>query len=299
MNRHLILAAVLAAACASTRQPGFETADEAVRQLVQALRTDDLARAEEILGEGGADILYSGDEVADANGRKEFVRLYDEKNRLEPRSDGTMTLCVGEIDWPLPGPVVRSGDVWVFDAAAGREEILDRRIGKNELNAIQVCLAYCDAQSEYAMEDRDGDGVREYAQRFRSSPGKKDGLYWPAKDGEPQSPLGEFAAEAVKEGYGGREGEGPRPYHGYYYRILTSQGPTANGGAHAYVVRGDMIGGFALVAYPAEYGNSGVMTFVVNYDGKVFEKDLGDETEKVAEAMKSFDPDATWKAAPE
>jgi hypothetical protein len=240
MNRHLILAAVLAAACASTRQPGFETADEAVRQLVQALRTDDLARAEEILGEGGADILYSGDEVADANGRKEFVRLYDEKNRLEPRSDGTMTLCVGEIDWPLPGPVVRSGDVWVFDAAAGREEILDRRIGKNELNAIQVCLAYCDAQSEYAMEDRDGDGVREYA-----------------------------------------------------------QGPTANGGAHAYVVRGDMIGGFALVAYPAEYGNSGVMTFVVNYDGKVFEKDLGDETEKVAEAMKSFDPDATWKAAPE
>lgn len=300
MNRHLILLAVLAAACASTKQPAFGTAEEAARELVEALRAEDLPRAEAILGEGGEEILYSGDDVADRNGRKEFVRLYDEKHRMEKRPDGAMTLCIGEIDWPVPAPLVRSSDQWVFDGVAGQEEILDRRIGKNELDAAQVCLAYCDAQREYALRDRDGDGVLEYARKFRSSPGAQDGLFWHAKEGEPQSPLGEFAAQAVKEGYrGGSEGEGPRPYHGYYYRILESQGPNAQGGEHTYLAGDSMIGGFALVAYPAEYGNSGIMTFVVSYEGTVYEKDLGDDTEKTAEEMTVFDPDPSWKPVPE
>lgn len=297
MNRNVILLAILAASCAShPERPGFETPDEAARQLTQALRTEDLAKAEEILGEGGQDLLYSGDEVADKSGRKEFVRLYDEKHRLEQVNDRTMTLCIGEIDWPVPVPIIRSGETWVFDTEAGREEILNRRIGRNELGTIQVCLACCDAQREYGMQDRDGDGVLEYAQRFRSSAGKQDGLYWAVNEGEPLSPLGELAAQAVTEGYGGRkEAEGPQPYHGYYYRILKSQGAKASGGSCDYMVRDDMIGGFALVAYPAEYGNSGVMTFVVNYEGAVFQKDLGDDTAKAAEGMAKFDPDPSWK----
>ncbi|MFI5401909.1 MAG: DUF2950 domain-containing protein [Planctomycetota bacterium] len=282
-------------ACSSRSGAQFETPDEASRQLVAALRADNIVEVEVILGPESQEILDSGDPVADRNGRQEFVRLYDEKHRLEPVDDRKVTLCIGEIDWPVPVPIVKSGDIWVFDTAAGREEVFNRRIGKNELNAIQVCLAYCDTQREYYAQDRDGDGILEYAQKFKSSPGKQDGLYWPAKEGEPQSPLGEFAAKAVKEGYGGaKEGEGPQPYHGYYYRILKAQGANAPGAAQDYVVKGHMIGGFALVAYPSEYGNSGVMTFVVSYEGKVHQKDLGEDTPKAAEAMTGFDPDASW-----
>ncbi len=301
MNRSAFLLAALLAACATPKeQPGFETADEAARQMVQALRTDNLVQAEEFLGEGSAELLHSGDDVADRNGRAEFVRLYDEKHRLEQVNETTMTLCIGEIDWPVPIPIVKSGEIWVFDTAAGREEMLNRRIGRNELNAIQVCLAYCDAQREYGAADHDGDGVLEYARAFRSSPGKHDGLYWPVKEGEPSSPLGELAAQAVKEGYGGKTGDdGPHPYHGYYYRILTSQGRHAAGGAYSYMVKDQMIGGYALVAYPAEYGNSGVMSFQVDHDGTVFQKDLGDDTANAAEAMKTFDPDPSWKAVSE
>ncbi|HEX5135663.1 MAG TPA: DUF2950 domain-containing protein [Planctomycetota bacterium] len=289
--------ALLAAACASKKQPGFENADEAARQLVQALRENDVKRAEEILGPGSEDLLNSGDEVADRNGRQKFVELYDEKHRLEQDAPDRCTLCVGEIDWPLPMPIIRSGDVWVFDTAAGADELINRRIGRNELGTIQVCLAYCDAQREYFEADRNGDGVLEYAQKIKSSEGKQDGLFWPAAEGEPQSPLGDLAAQAVKEGYGGNDPDsGPHPYHGYFYRILTGQGSHAQGGAFSYVAGGHMIGGFALVAYPAEYGNSGVMSFIVDHDGAVFQKDLGDDTDKIAEAMKSFDPDPTWKA---
>jgi hypothetical protein len=181
---------------------------------------------------------------------------------------------------------------------AGKEELLNRRIGRNELNTIQSCLAYVDAQREYAMKDRDSNKVREYAQRFGSTKGKKDGLYWEAKEGEEQSPLGPIAAQAVREGYTGRKtGDKPAPYHGYFYRILKAQGKNAQDGAYDYVVNGKMIGGFALVAYPAEYGASGIMTFIVNHDGVVYEKDLGKETSKTASAMTKFDPDKTWKKA--
>jgi len=298
--RSLIVLAVLLAACASRKQPGFETPDEAARQITQALRTENLQEAEEILGPEAKDLLSSGDEVADRNGRKKFVELYDEKHRIEMKNENTAILCIGEIDWPCPIPIIRSGDVWVFDTAAGREEILDRRIGRNELDTIQVCLAYCDAQREYYETDHDGNGVLEYAQKVRSSPGKQDGLYWKAAEGQPQSPLGELAAKAVAEGYGGNpSSEEPQPYHGYYYRILKAQGSHAKGGAFSYMAQDKMIGGFALVAYPADYGNSGVMTFIVDHDGVVFQSDLGDDTQKDAQAMTSFDPDSSWKACPE
>jgi hypothetical protein len=301
IRRSLILLAALAAACASRKQPGFETADEAARQLVQALRTDDVKQAEEILGPESKDLLSSGDPVADKNGREKFVQLYDQKHRMEKVDDSTMTLCIGDIDWPVPIPIVRSGDVWTFDTAAGRDELINRRIGKNELSTIQVCLAYCDAQREYYATEHDGDNIHEYAQKFRSSPGKHDGLYWPAAEGEPQSPLGELAAKAVAEGYGGNKSAdaGPQPYHGYYYRILKAQGSHAKGGAFSYLAHDRMIGGFALVAYPADYGNSGVMTFCVDHEGKVFQKDLGDDTPKTAKAMTEYDPDDTWQACPD
>jgi hypothetical protein len=217
-------------------------------------------------------------------------------NKLVNENDMKVILHVGNGDWPFPIPVVKKGDHWLFDTMAGKEEILNRRIGRNELNAIQVCLAYVDAQREYVLKDRDGDKLLEYAQKFISREGEKNGLYWEAKEGEPQSPLGPLIAKAAGEGYAGRKPGGKRnPYHGYYYRILKAQGKNAPGGEYDYMVSGKMIGGFALVAYPAEYGNSGVMTFIVNHDGVVYEKDLGKDTEKIATAMKKFNPDRTWK----
>jgi len=189
---------------------------------------------------------------------------------------------------------VKKGEKWYFDAAAGKEEILNRRIGRNELSVIDVVHAYVDAQREYESEDRDDDGVQEFAQKVMSDEGKKDGLFWPAKEGEESSPLGPFAAEAVKEGYRKKEG-GPTPYHGYYYKILTKQGKSAPGGEYDYVVNGNMILGYALIAYPADYGNSGIMTFIVNQDDIVYEKDLGPDTGKMAGSMEAYDPDETWE----
>ena len=221
-------------------------------------------------------------------------------NKLEKETDKKVTLVVGNQEWPFPIPIVKKGETWVFDTKAGNEELLNRRIGRNELNTIQTCLAIVDAQREYAMKDRDSDKLLEYAQKFWSTPGKKDGLYWEAKEGEAQSPLGPLAARAVEEGYDGRKpGDKPMPYHGYFYRILKAQGKNAPGGAYDYVVRGKMIGGFALVVFPAEYGASGIMTFIVNHDGVVYQKDLGKETGKIAKAMTKFDPDKTWKKVEE
>ena len=227
-----------------------------------------------VLGAGGEDIVSSGDKVADESARKGFVESYDAKHRVEIKGERKAVLIVGDKDYPFPIPLerVKSG-LWSFDTVEGRNEILYRRIGRNELDAIQTSLAYVDAQNEYAAKDRTGAGVGVYAQRFISEAGKKDGLYWPAAQGGAESPLGELFADASREGY--KTGQGRSPYHGYFYKILTKQGPAAPGGATNYIVDGKMTGGFALVAYPAEYRNSGVMTFIVNYAGTVFQKNLG------------------------
>ena len=281
---------------AEGRQKTFKSPEEAVKALAEAVKGSDTKKLLAILGPKGKELILSGDEVADKTGREHFVKAYEEMNKLVNESDTRVILHVGNGDWPFPIPVVKKGEYWLFDTIAGREEILNRRIGRNELNAIQVCLAYVDAQREYVLKERDGDKVLEYAQRFISRKGEKNGLYWEAKEGEEQSPLGPLTAKAAKEGYTGKKPLGKRtPYHGYYYRILKSQGKNAAGGEYDYVVNGKMIGGFALVAYPAEYGDSGIMTFIVNQDGVVYEKDLGKDTEEIATAMKKFDPDQTWK----
>jgi hypothetical protein len=278
-------------------QKSFATAEEAVKTAIAAARSNSDKDLLAIFGTQAKDLLSSGDPVADKERRANFLAAYDQKNRLVAEGESTI-LVIGNNDWPFPIPLAKRAEGWVFDAAKGREEILNRRIGQNELDAIQVSLAYVDAQREYARKDRDGDGLLEYAATFRSASGKKNGLYWEAKAGEETSPLGPFAARAVKEGYGqSKPADKPAPYRGYYYRILSGQGKDAQGGAYSYLVKGNMIGGFALVAYPAEYGNSGVTTFIVNHDGKVFQKDLGKNTAAVASAMKEYNPDKTWAEA--
>jgi len=286
----------IAADVKQVKQKSFQSPEEAAKALFDALKAGDTKELLVIFGPAGKEIISSGDEVADKAARGRFVKAYEVMNKLEKETDKKVTIVIGNHDWPFPVPIVKKGETWVFDTMAGKEELLNRRIGKNELNTIQVCLAIVDAQREYALKDRDGDGLLEYAQEFRSTAGKKDGLYWQAKEGEEKSPLGELAAKAVKEGYSrGKPGQGPQPYHGYYYKILKTQGKNAPGGAYDYLVKGQMIGGFALVAYPAEYGASGIMTFIVNHDGVVYEKDLGKETAKIAGAMSKYDPDQIWK----
>ena len=245
-----------------------------------------------VLGPDGVDIVSSGDPVADATTREKFVAAYDAKHQITMEGDNKAIVVIGQEDFPLPIPLVRKDGAWRFDTEAGREEILFRRIGKNELDAIQSSLAYVDAQNEYAEKDRTGAGKGLYAQRIVSSAGKKDGLYWPDAQNNDTSPLGELIAKATTQGY--RTGGGRTPYHGYYFKILTEQGAAAPGGELDYVVKGKMIGGFALVAYPAEYRNSGVMTFIVNHTGTVYEKDLGPNTAKLAERMTAYNPDGTW-----
>lgn len=255
----LAIVALLAVALASPAkaQQSFKTPEEAVEALASASKSGDRKSVLTVLGPGADDLVSSGDEVADAADRKRVLEAYDVKHQIVREGTDKAILLVGNEEWPFPIPLVRKGDSWQFDTAAGRDEILFRRIGRNELSAIQTCLAYVDAQDEYAEKGVAGTGV--YAQRIISTPGKKDGLYWPAQGSEDESPLGELAAAASTEGY--RIGQQRTPYHGYYYKILTRQGPSAAGGELDYIVRGKMIGGYALVAYPAEYGNSGVMTF--------------------------------------
>jgi len=279
---------------ATAQQKTFASAADAVKAAITAAKSNDDKELLAIFGAQAKDLISSGDPVADKQRRAQFIKAFDEKNRLAVEGENTIVV-IGKNEWPFPIPLVKKGESWVFDTAKGREEVLNRRIGDNELSAIQVSLAYFDAQREYAKKDRDGDGLVEYAQKIRSDPGKKNGLYWDAKAGEELSPLGPLAVRAVKEGYGqGKPSDKPAPFYGYYYRILTAQGKDAPGGAYSYVVKGNMIGGFALVAYPAEYGNSGVMTFIVNHEGKVFQKDLGKNTAATAGAMKEYNPDSTW-----
>jgi hypothetical protein len=285
--------------CSTPSAQRFDTADNAVNTLVSALRSDNVDDLHRILGPDADDLLDSGDSVADTNGRKEFLKLYDEKHTLKPDGEDSMTLEIGSTAWPLPIPVTKDEKGWYFDTATGLDEMLSRRIGRNELSAIQVCLAICDAEKEYASADLDGNGWREYAQKFNSDPGMKNGLYWPPVQGQPDSPLGELVAEATSQGYLPRPDgvEGPRPYHGYYYRVLTAQGDDAPGGAMSYIVQGHMIGGFAVIAWPAEYANSGLKSFMISHHGIVYEKDLGDDTDKIARAMKEYNPGAGWTAA--
>lgn len=271
----------------------FASPDQAAAALVAALRGGDTARVQKVLGLASPRLISSGDPVADRQARERFLTAFDQAHTIVAQGDDRAILTVGEDDWPFPIPAVRTGAGWRFDAKAGEQEIINRRIGDNELSAIEVCLAYVDAQHDYATKDRNDDGFLEYAQRFVSRPGMHDGLYWPATDGEEESPIGPLMARARAEGYAKTEGK-PTPYHGYYYRILTAQGPHAPGGALNYMVRGHLIGGFALVAYPAQYGASGIMTFIVNHDGEVFQKDLGPDTAKIAKAMTRYDPDPSW-----
>jgi hypothetical protein len=282
---------VFAPASGANAQQSFKTPEEAAAALASAAKSGDRGGLLTVLGRGSADILFSGDPVDDAATRQRFVTAYDAKSTIATEGDSKAVLIIGSDDFPFPIPLVRKDGAWRFDTAAGREEILLRRIGRNELNAIQTSLAIVDAQHEYAEKGIGGPGV--HAQRIVSQPGKKDGLYWPAQSGADESPLGELAAAASAAGYQARQQR--QPYHGYFYKILTRQGANAPGGALDYVVRGKMIGGFALVAYPAEYGRSGIMTFVVNHQGVVYQKDLGPNTGRLAIAMTAFNPDKTWQ----
>ena len=297
----IVMAAVLiaitgyeaTALAAKLQQKTFKSPDAAVKALVDATRANDVQALEALFGPGSKDIISSGDDVDDARGRQMFVKAYDDAHRLEKTGNNKRILYVGKDDWPMPVPIVKTGKRWQFQTEEGRQEILSRRIGKNELGAIQSCLAIVDAEKEYATLDRDNNQLLEYARKLESEKGKRDGLYWEAAPGEPLSPLGPLVARATAEGY--KNAEQMSPYHGYFFRIITAQGENANGGAYSYIVNGNMIGGFAIVAYPALYRASGVKTFIVNHEGVVYEKDLGPETAKLAVAIAVFDPDKSWK----
>jgi hypothetical protein len=280
----------------SAEAQNFPTPDDAAKALVEAARSDDPKQIVALFGSHGSGLLSSGDEVEDKNNRSDFVTLAQEKMTVEKIGEDRAIVHVGNTDWPFPIPLVKKGDSWQFDAEQGRQEILNRRIGRNELSTLGAIRGYEEAQFDYAISDRDGDGVSEYAQKLQSDPGKYDGLFWEPEDGQPQSPLGPLFAEARAEGYKAKGGTGkPSPYHGYYYRILTRQGGNVPGGKYDYIINGNMIAGFALVAFPAQYGSSGIMTFVVNQQGKIFQKDLGPKTPEIVGKMKEYNPDSTWE----
>jgi DUF2950 family protein len=286
--------------CLGASQETFASPDEAVKALVGALKAVDAKALSAIFGPGSKDLVSSGDPIADKTDYERFINLFEQKSKLGEADANKVVLYVGNEGWPFAIPIVKKDGAWRFDTDEGSEEILARRIGRNELSVIQTCLAYVDAQREYALKDRDSGGLPAYAQKFMSDPGKKDGLYWETKEGDEQSPLGPLVAVAQEQGYTGRQsGNKPVPYHGYYYRIIKAQGKNARGGSYDYVVKGKMIGGFALVAYPARYGSSGIMTFTVNHDGVVYQEDLGENTKKAALAMDRFNPDNTWKKVEE
>ena len=282
---------------ASTRpavaQSTYASPEEAAKALADAMRTDERKLIWRVLGPGASKFVRSGDPVQDEEAREAFVAAYDKSVKFERTGDTRATLLVGPGEFPFPYPLVAKNGRWQFDARQGNEQVLDRRIGRNELAAIKVCLAYVDAQREYATRDRDGNGLLEYAQKLTSTPGARDGLYWETAAGEPPSPLGPLTANARGQGYV-RNGTG-NPYHGYNYKILTGQGKDAAGGAYDYIVNGRMIGGFALVAYPARWGGSGVMTFICNHDGVVYERNLGKDTVATASAMTVYNPGAGWE----
>jgi len=278
------------------KQKAFGSPEDAMKALAEAAQAGNMKGMMVILGPEGEDIISSGDAVADKDTQERFVKAYQEKVDFVKEKEGRVSIIIGNDNWPFPIPIVKRGEGWVFDTKAGREEVLSRRIGRNELNAIQVCGAYVEAQREYASTDRERDGIIQYAQKVISDPYRRNGLYWEVGEGEIESPLGPFIAQATEKGYT-KKGDKPIPYHGYYYKILKGQGMSAPGGSYKYVINGHMVAGFALVAWPAEYGVSGVTTFVVNQNGMVYEKDLGPKTEAVAKTMTLYNPDRTWRRA--
>ncbi len=284
------------AASAKVRQDSFSSPAKAVNGLVEAVKSNDTKALKHILGPDAEKLITSGDPVTDQAGRDRFIELYNEKNQLEQKGSNRAVLSLGKDDFPFPFPLVRKGRMWVFDTRAGSREILNRRIGRNELAVMDVLKAYLDAQREYARKDHDGNGVLEFARKLNSTSGKQDGLYWEVKEGEEPSPFGLLMAKADCEGYGKQfRAAPPEPYHGYYFKVLTKQGKNAEGGAFDYLTNDKMVLGFALVAYPARYRASGVMTFIVNQGGAIYQKDLGKTTARIATEMTRFDPDKSWK----
>ena len=272
-------------------QRTFSTPAAASEALYTAAKANDEKELLEIFGPGGKEILYSGDDAEDAKSRATFVHVYEEMHRLVEEPNGTVILYIGARNWPVPIPIVNQRNVWYFDTEAGKQEILFRRIGRNEISAIQTCQQLAAAEKEFLQERH------EYAQKIFSDEGQQNGLYWQVAEGQADSPIGPLVAQAVAEGYAKDARGAPVPYHGYYFHILTSQGKNSPDGAKSYIIDGKMTGGFAFVAYPAEYRSSGVETFLVGMDGVVFEKDLGNETEAIAGSMKQFNPDSTWRRA--
>jgi len=295
----LILACLLVTPIApaeeTAAQQVFPSPGAAASALVAAGKADDMKTLSSILGPDADQVLASGDPVADKNARNDFVSRYQEMHRLAYDDHGRVILYVGAENWPVPIPLVKKNDGWVFDMAAGKEELLSRRVGRNELFTINVLEDLADAQTEYAGEPRDGESADQFAQKILSDTGKRNGLYWETSEGQPESPIGPLVASASAEGYRKDGGGNPIPFHGYYYKILTGQGKNAPGGAKNYLVNGKMTNGFAFLAYPAEYRSSGVMTLMINHDGVIVQKDLGPNTVKLASAITEFNPDKTWQ----
>ena len=272
----------------------FSSAAEASRALFLAAQAGDPRALLEIFGPDGKEIVSSGDPVEDKNSRDQFVWKYQEMKRLVKEPDGTMRLYIGAENWPLPIPLVNHNDAWSFDTSAGKEEILFRRIGRNEIAAMRICQELVDAQKEYYAESLDGEG-KQYAKKFVSDEGKHNGLYWKTGRGEPESPIGAYLAYGGGDAYPGNPNSGAKPFYGYYFQILTKQGEHASGGAKNYIVDGKMSGGFASLAYPVEYAASGVMSFIVDQDGIVYQKDLGPNTTNLAKTLSVYEPDKTWE----
>jgi len=304
LPRFLLLALAMSASFSASAADGartFATPEEAKNALANAVKNQDRDTLRALFGPAVEEI-ENADRVQATNEFANFAAALDVTSRLVRESDTKCVLEVGTNDWPFPIPIVHGQGGWFFDTAAGKEEIMNRRIGKNELAVLPVMRAYVEAQREYASRDRDGDGVLEYAQRLASSPGKTDGLYWPLEENAEISPLGPLVAEAQGEGYFSQNPVAdaePGPFHGYFFKILKRQGKHTPGGKYDYVINGNMIGGFALVAWPAEYRESGVMTFIVNQQGVVYQKDLGPKTSKVARKMTTYDPDPSWAISPD